>query len=151
MASNIQINIRIFTHSTQEFLDIFYEKLQVLLHHSLTAIQQPTFQNYLKLGLNTNAYNVVCDFTENYSFILWDEFSHFTVKIPIPQFTLVIYFKNADNTLGHINYVVMSDGHQNAIAVYFYYWHLVQFIIKFQTKPKWTISITSPMDLMLSI
>jgi hypothetical protein len=43
----------------EEFLDIFFEKLQVLVCHSLTAIQQSTFQTELKLALNMNEYTVV--------------------------------------------------------------------------------------------
>jgi hypothetical protein len=61
------------THSAEEFLEIFFEKLQVLLRNSSSAIQQSSFVNELKLALNTNEYIALCDFTRNYSFILQDE------------------------------------------------------------------------------
>jgi hypothetical protein len=96
------------THSTEEFLDTFFEKLQVLLCHSFTAIQQSTFQNELKLALTTNEYRVVCDFAENYSFVAQDEVQPFhwnNASDTIHPYG--IYFKNADNTLGHTSYVVI--------------------------------------------
>jgi hypothetical protein len=42
------------THSTKVLLNIFFEKLQFLLHNSFIEIQQSTPQTEFKLALNTN-------------------------------------------------------------------------------------------------
>jgi hypothetical protein len=64
MVNSSKININNFNSFSKEFLDTVFEELQVLLHHSFTAIQQPTFQNELKSALNINEYNFASDFTE---------------------------------------------------------------------------------------
>jgi hypothetical protein len=80
-----------------------------------------TFQNELKLALNTNVYTV-CDFTENYSFILQDEVQTFhwkNAQTTIQPFE--IYFKNADITLSHASYMAILDFvSHDTVAVYLY-------------------------------
>ena len=131
--------IETITHSTDEFLEILFDKLKLLLHHSFIAVQQTNFQNELKLVLNANEYIVMCDFAENYSFILQDEVQSFhwnNSQATIHPF--VIYFKNADHTLSHISYVIISDClSHDTTAVHLYQQHLMQYMKrKFQRKPK---------------
>jgi hypothetical protein len=90
--------------------------------------------------MNTNEYIVVCDFAENYSFILQDEVQSFhwnDAQATIHPF--VIYFMNADNTLSHITCVVISYilSHDTA-AVHLYLQHLIQIMMRqFQIKPNY--------------
>jgi hypothetical protein len=65
--------LEIVTHSAEEFLHVFFEELQILLRHSLIAVQQSAFQNDLRLALNTNEYIVLCDFAEDYPSVLEGE------------------------------------------------------------------------------
>ena len=53
--------------STDDFVDVFCDKLEVLLAHSFIAKQQSTFQNELKLNLKMGEFLVICDFAENYT------------------------------------------------------------------------------------
>jgi hypothetical protein len=68
-------------------LDIFFEELQGLLCHSFIEIQQSTFQNELRLTLNTNEHIVAYNFAENIILFCQIKFSHFTGIMPKPQFT----------------------------------------------------------------
>jgi hypothetical protein len=73
------------------------EKLLLLLHHSFIATQQAMFLKELKRNLQSGEFVVLCDFAENYSFVLQDEAQGFhwnNAKATIHPF--VIYFKKSD-------------------------------------------------------
>ena len=73
---------------------------------------------------------VVCDFLENYSFILQDEAQSFHWNKP--QATLnpfIIYFKKEDNKVGHCSFVIISEFlEHNTIAFYSFQKKLIQFL-----------------------
>ena len=131
--------LQTITTSIEEFLDLLFQKLKKLLHHSFIALQQSSFQNELKLILNPNEYIVMCDFAENYSFLLQDEIQayHWT-NAQATLHPFVIYFRSTDDILNHVSYVVISDclSHDTA-AVHLFQKHLIAYVTKkFQMKPK---------------
>jgi hypothetical protein len=101
--------------STEEFIESLLEKFLLLLHHSyiysFIATQQAVFLRELKCNLQSSEFVVLCDFAENYSFILQDEAQGFhwnSAQATIHPF--VIYFKKSSalNT-EHENLVMISD------------------------------------------
>jgi hypothetical protein len=97
--------------STEEFIESLLEKLLLLLRHSFIATQQAMFLKELKCNLQSDEFVVLCDFAENYSFVLQDEAQGFQLnnaQAAIHPF--VIYFKKSDalNT-EHENLVMISD------------------------------------------
>jgi hypothetical protein len=57
--------------STEEFIQSLLEKLLLLLHLFI-ATQQATFLQELECSLQLSESVVLCDFAENYSFVLQD-------------------------------------------------------------------------------
>jgi hypothetical protein len=56
--------------SNEEFIESLLEKLLLPLRHSFNATQQAMFLKELKCNLQSGEFVVLCDFAENYSFIL---------------------------------------------------------------------------------
>jgi hypothetical protein len=85
------------------------------------------FLKELKYILQSGEFVVLCDFTENYSFVLQDEAQGFhwnNAQAAIHPF--VIYFKTPDalNT-EHENLVMISDClKHDSILVHTFQWHL---------------------------
>ena len=124
-------NLETVQKSTEEFIDLFCEKLQVLLRHDFISKQQNSYINYTKENMLPSEVVVVCDFSENYSFILQDEAQSFHWNKP--QATIhpfVIYFKKEDNKVEHCSSVIISEslGH-NTVAFYSFQKKLIQFLI----------------------
>jgi hypothetical protein len=59
--------------STEEFIESLLEKLLLLLRHLFIATQQAMFLKEPKYNLQSGEFVVLCDFAENYSFVLQDE------------------------------------------------------------------------------
>jgi hypothetical protein len=117
--------------SSKEFIESLLEKLLLLLHHSFTATQQAMFLKELKCNLQSREFVVLCDFAENYSFVLQDEAQGFhwnNAQATIHPF--VIYFKKAYalNT-EHENLVMISEcWKHDSILLHKFQWHLMKFV-----------------------
>lgn len=61
-----------FCLSTEEFVDRFCEKIDILRPHSFVAKQQAAFFSSYKTGLKAGDIRVMADFSERYSFVLQD-------------------------------------------------------------------------------
>ena len=70
-------NLETVQKSTEEFIDLFCEKLQILLRHDFISKQQSSYMNYTEKNISSSKVVIVCDFSENYSFILQDEVQSF--------------------------------------------------------------------------
>jgi hypothetical protein len=95
--------------STEEFIESLIEKLLLLLllHHSSIATQQAMFLKELKYNLQSGEFIVLCNFAENYSFVLQGEAQGFhwnNAQATIHPF--VIYFKKSD---------ALNTGHENLV------------------------------------
>jgi hypothetical protein len=116
--------------SIEEFIESLLEKMLLLLRHSFTTTQQVMFLKELKYNPQTGEFVVLCDFAENYSFLLQDEAQGFHWNNA--QATIhphVIYFKKSDalNT-EHENLVMISDclAH-DSILVHTFQRHIMKF------------------------
>ena len=65
--------LEMITKPAYEFVESFCEQLKLLLTHSFIAKQQSLFQMESKLNLQPGVFQVIADFSENYSFVLQDE------------------------------------------------------------------------------
>lgn len=113
-----------------EFVDSIAHHLKKLITHSFIATEQNKFLENLKSNLRQGEYAVICDFAENYSFVIQDctQNYHWTnSQATIHPF--VIYYKNKDGKLQHFNFVVISDVLvHNTIAVHLFQRKLMQFL-----------------------
>ena len=120
-----------FTMPTDEFVDRFCEKLNVLLPHSFIATQQASFYEECKSTLQPGELLVTADFSENYAFVLQDAAQGFhwnNSQATIHPF--VVYYIESTELL-HFSYVIISDClHHDTIAVYLYQKKFISHISK---------------------
>lgn len=118
------------TKSADEFVESFCEKLKTLLTHSFVAKQQSLFQNEVRDGLKPGVFQVIADFSENYSFILQDEAQGFhwnNSQATIHPF--VVYYAESPGKLNHLSFVVVSEClNHDTVAVYLYQKCLIEFL-----------------------
>lgn len=117
------------TKSTGDFIDSLFDSLPKLIKHSFIATKQSAYLRHLKENIPSNECIVLCDFAENYSFVLQDEAQGFhwnNAQSTIHPF--VIYFKEGD-TLQHLSLVIISDcmAH-DTVAVHLFQRHLISFL-----------------------
>lgn len=107
--------------SAFEFVDDFCEKIQSLLPHSFVAKKQSAFLRHRKDSLQENEFVVICDFAENYAFVVQNAASGFHWNNDQATiYTVVIYYK-IDKQLTHKSLVIVSDClSHDAIAVHLY-------------------------------
>jgi hypothetical protein len=132
--------------STEEFVESLLEKLLLLIHDPFIATQQAMFLKELKCNLQSSEFVVLCDFAENYSFVLQDEAQGFhwnNAQATIHPF--VIYLKKSDTlNTEHRNLVMISDClKHDSILVQTFQWHLMKFIKNTFESPlkKWFTSL----------
>ena len=59
-------------NTSNDFVEAFCDKLEMLIPHSFITAQQAYFYNECKSSLKPGELLVVADFSENYSFVLQD-------------------------------------------------------------------------------
>ena len=104
-----------------EFIDMFCDKLELLLPHSFIATQQASFYNDCKSSLQQGEALITADFSENYSFVLQDAAQgyHWNNSQATVHPFLIIY-KDSEK-LCHFSFVVISDClHHDTVAVYLF-------------------------------
>lgn len=115
---------------TEEFVDELMEKVQDLLPHHFIADQQGSYLKILKEQLMANECIIICDFSENFSFIVQDAVQGFhwaNAQCTIHPFA--IYFKNKSNEIQFTSYVAISEsGKHNHVAVRLFITHCVNFL-----------------------
>jgi hypothetical protein len=92
-----------------EFVDIFCARLHALLRHSFIATSQAKYQKQLKNNLIEGEVLVICDFSENYSFVMQDAAQGYhwnNAQATVHPF--VAYFKE-NSELKHTSFVVISE------------------------------------------
>lgn len=123
---------------TDDFLDLFIEKLKNLLPHSLISKEQNAFLNFRKNSLKENEYVIVCDFSENVSFVVQDCVQGFHWNnSQATLYPIVIYYK-IDGILKNTNFIIISSCLvHNTVAVHLFHKHMIFFILnKFQRVPE---------------
>ena len=102
-------NIEDQTLPSETFALFFSEKLQKFIYHDYIKQQQSNFLKTKKESLIEGEIIVICDFAENYSFVLPDEVQAYhwnNSQCTIHPF--VVYYK-ANGELKHLSFVVISD------------------------------------------
>lgn len=121
-------NLETLEKSTSDFIDLFCEKLSALVRHDFIAKQQSSFMNSTKENLKDSELLIICDFAENYSFILQDEAQsyHWTSGLATVH-PFVIYYKREKTE--HVSFVVISEClEHNTIALYCFQRKLINFL-----------------------
>ncbi|XP_044013077.1 uncharacterized protein LOC122855606 [Aphidius gifuensis] len=100
-----------------DFIRDFCEKTENLLRHAFIARCQGNFLKTLKESINDDEAIVICDFAENYAFIIQDAAPGFHWNNnQATVYTVVIYFKDYHKSLA----IVSDNSHHDAIAVHIY-------------------------------
>jgi len=95
-------------NTSDEFVELFCEKLNILLFHSFMATQQAAFFNDTKSGLKPGEVLVTVDFAENYAFVFQDSAQGFhwnNAQYTIHPF--VVCHIDSEK-LCHLSYVIVS-------------------------------------------
>lgn len=102
-----------------EFAQEFCEKLENLLTHDFIARQQASFIKSLKESLQDGQFLVICDFAENYAFVIQNAAPGFHWNNnSVTIYPVVIYYQRNDSIV-HQSLVIMSDSlAHDAVAVF---------------------------------
>lgn len=104
-----------------EFVDLFCEKVKVLLPHSFIAAQQASYYQECKSTLKPGELLVTADFSENYAFILQDAAQGFHWNNAQATIHPFVAYYTESGELQHVSYVVISDClHHDTVAVYLF-------------------------------
>ncbi|XP_057332044.1 uncharacterized protein LOC130671921 [Microplitis mediator] len=127
--STPRCSLETLSKSTYDFIEKFCADLKVLLPHAYIAKQQSNFYKTVKQNLQEEEYLIVCDFAENYAFVVQNAASGFhwnndtATIIPV-----VIYFRNGDKIV-HRSLVVISDCHNHdAVAAHVFLKYVADFV-----------------------
>lgn len=116
--------------SVDEYLLLLSEGLQKLLRHSYLVKKQNEFLKKKKEDLNANECIVICDFAENYAFVVQNAVQgmHWNNnQATIHPFA--IYYKDDENVLHMKNLVSISEClHHDTVAVHMFQSGLLKFI-----------------------
>ncbi|GBM52467.1 hypothetical protein AVEN_36318-1 [Araneus ventricosus] len=129
-------NLEILKKSADEYVDIFCRDLKVLLRRDFIAKQQSAFIPKTKESLSESEVAIVCDFSENYSFVLQDEAQSYhwnSSQATVHPF--VVYFTE-ENTLQHYRFIIISERlEHNTVAAYLFQQRLIDFLkLKFENR-----------------
>ncbi|GBN27143.1 hypothetical protein AVEN_172052-1 [Araneus ventricosus] len=114
-------NLETLKKSADEFVDIFCRDLNVLLRHYFLAKQQSAFMANTKENLSESEVVVVCDFSENYSFVLLDEAQSYHWNSSQATVHLFVVFFTEENTLQHYSSIIISEClEHNNIAIHLF-------------------------------
>lgn len=75
--SKPRTSLETFVKNSADFVDNFCENITSLLPHHYIAKEQASYLRSLKESLEKNQYIVICDFAENYAFVIQNAASGF--------------------------------------------------------------------------
>ncbi|XP_044594836.1 uncharacterized protein LOC123272201 [Cotesia glomerata] len=117
--SKPRCSLETFIKPAEEFVENFCGELKTLLPHTFIAKEQAKFLKTLKETLQPNEFVVICDFAENYAFVVQNAASGFHWNNDqATVFPVVIYYKVNDK-LEHKSLAIISDcNNHDAVAVH---------------------------------
>lgn len=123
-------NLTTVTMPVEEFVDILAVEMNKLTLHSFIAKEQSKCLQEIKENLDFGEFLTICDFAENYSFIIQYSIQSFhwnNSQATVHPF--VAYFKNDKGDIDHISFVIISDiSEHNTIAVYLFQKKFISFL-----------------------
>ena len=127
---NNRFTLTDIVQNNDEFAETFLEKLNALKRHHYIAKAQSSYCKTLKENLTPEECLVLCDFAENFTFVVQDEIqSYHWNNQQATLFTVVIYFREADGKIDHKNLVIISDHNvHNTVTVSAFQKQVVSFI-----------------------
>lgn len=118
------------TQTIPEFIDYFASKIEKLVTHSFVSRQQSQFIKDCKDKLKKGEFLISLDFSENFKFVIQNEAQGYhwnNESATIHPF--VVYYKDANNDLQHLSYVVISDClTHDSVAVHLFISKLIKFL-----------------------
>ena len=134
--STDRTTLEAYCASTEDFVEIFCEKLELLCSHSFIACEQASFYSRWKENMQPGEILVTVDFSENYAFILQDAAQGFhwnNSQATLHPF-IAYYIDSGD--LCHLSYIIISDClHHDTNAVYLYQKWFIAFLKSFLPIP----------------
>ncbi|XP_066590497.1 uncharacterized protein [Prorops nasuta] len=107
--SKPRTSLETFVKCTIDFVDEFCVRITDLLLHNYIAKKQSSYLKTLKDSLDINEFIVICDFAENYAFVIQNAASGFHWNnCQATIFPVVIYYKK-NTELIHKSMVIISD------------------------------------------
>lgn len=113
------------TCSAEKFAEVFANQAKALLQHSFIAKQQSSFHRFRRENLANDECMAICDFAENYAFVIQDAAPGFHWNNnQATVYPVVLYYK-CNGILNHKSLVIISDCLQHdAVTV----WALSEYI-----------------------
>ena len=110
-----------YSKSTDEFVDMFCDKLEILRPHYFIASQQSAFYKDCKSNLLPGEILVTADFSENYAFILQDAAQGFHWNNSQATIHPFVGYYIDSGEVHHLSYVVISEClNHDTTAVYLF-------------------------------
>lgn len=122
-------NLETLVQEADIFVEELCEKLEKLLPHSFISKSQASFLTEKKLTLHENEYLVICDFSENVSFVVQDSVQGFHWNnSQATLYPIAIYYKS-NGEVKTTNFIIISDCLvHNSVAVHLFNRHLHMFL-----------------------
>lgn len=124
-----QYNLETIDMSTDGFAIYIENQITNLLEHDFIAKRQSSFFETQKKSIKPNEFLVICDFSENYAFMVQNAIQSFHwVNKQCTIHPFVVYYKNGDN-IDHISVVVIAESLKHDVtAVYLFQKRLLAFM-----------------------
>lgn len=134
--SKPRTSLETLTKCADEFAAEFCDQAKTLLRHSFIAKKQSEYMKYLKNSLKIGEALVMCDFAENYSFVVQNAAPGFHWNNSQATFYPVVVYYKARDAVEHKSMVIISDClHHDSIAVHVFSCRIINFIKSFIDNP----------------
>lgn len=123
-------NLLTMTAAVDDFVNLLSEEMKKLTFHSFVAKEQNKFLDEANANLSKAEFLTICDFSENYSFVVQDSVqSYHWTNSQATVHPFVTYFKDTDGIIEHVSFVIISEIlEHNTVAVHLFQRKFVQFL-----------------------
>ena len=115
--------------TTDEFIEHFCDLLKQYQVHDFKTKMQATYYRETKMSLKDGEVLVVCDFAENYSFVIQDEVQSFHWNNEMATLHPFVIYYRKENEIAHLSFVIISECNiHDTVAVHLFQKHLINFL-----------------------